>query len=438
MHRLPPWLLTLALMLPSLAASTVSETRIAALTRDAERELRENLLSFWLRHAPAGEDGFHAVVGGDLSVRDDVPRGSLMTSRILWTFSAAYERFHDPAYLAMAQRAYRDLTKRFVDPEHGGVYWTIDPQGRPLDARKQIYGQVFAIYGLSEYHRATGDQDALKLAIDIYRRIETHASDRVHGGYFDALDREWRRLPDASNLLGRAPKSQNSHIHILEGFTGLLRVWPDPELRRRHRELIELMLTRIVDTRTHHLVLFMQDDWTPIGEEVSYGHDIELSWLVVEAAEVAGDPALLDRARKEAVAITDVTLAEGLDKDGGIFSSGGPNGITHHNKGWWDQAEAVVGFINAHQIAGGSRYFDAAEKCWQFIQERFVDRKVGEWHSSIRPDGSPAPSGNSDQPSPKISLWKCCYHSGRACLQILERFEHAAAQPAAPKAPAKS
>ena len=151
-------------------------------------------------------------------------------------------------------------------------------------------------------------------AIAIYRLIEKYAHDPKYGGYYDTLDREWKRENGPKdNLLGQAPKSQNSHIHILEGFTNLLRVWPDPGLRQRQRELIELTLTHIIDPRTHHLVLFMKDDWTPIGDDVSYGHDIELSWLLVEAAEVCGDPALLARAKAEALAIAKVTNAEGID-----------------------------------------------------------------------------------------------------------------------------
>ncbi len=404
----------------------VAKSDLHALAGSAERELRGNILPFWLKHAPDRErGGFHAFIGEDMQVRDDQPRGALLTNRILWTFSAAYRRYHDPEYLEMARWAYRDLIERFQDKEHGGFFWSVSADGRTPDARKQIYGQVFAIYGLTEYFRATGDKAALEQAIAVYRLIELHARDAKHGGYFDALDREWRRLP--VNLLGPGPKSQNSHIHILEAFTNLLRVWPDAGLRARQRELIELLLARILDPRTHHLVLFMQDDWTPVGDEISYGHDIELSWLVVEAAEVLGDPALLTRAKQEAVAIARVTLAEGIDTDGGVFNEGGPHGLTNPNKEWWEQAEATVGFVGAYQISGEARFFAQAQRSWDFIQAKCVDRKNGDWYNTLARDGTPLREmktrAGRTLPMAKLSIWKCPYHNSRACLELIERLE---------------
>lgn len=419
-------------------ALTVAPADLHAYAAAAEKELKDNILPFWLKHARNRENGgFHAFIGEDMVVRDDQPRGALLTTRILWTFSAVYRKYHDPEYLAMAQWAYRDLMEHFLDREHGGLFWTITPAGAPLDAHKQIYGQVFGLYALSEYHRATGEQAALDQAIAIYRLIEKHASDPQHGGYFDALDREWRKEQGSrGNLLGAAPKSQNSHIHILEGFTSLLRVWPDEGLRQRQRELIELTLTKIIDPRTHHLVLFMQADWTPIGDEISYGHDIELSWLLVEAAEVLGDPALVARTRAEAVAIARVTDAQGVDADGGVYNEGNPHGPTNTNKEWWAQAEAAVGFLNAYQISGDPRHFARSRRSWEFIQARLVDRKNGDWHNTLRRDGTPilsytAPNGRT-VPSAKLSLWKCPYHNSRSCLELMERLEHlaSAADPA--------
>jgi len=407
---------------------SVRPADLQALATGAEKELRENILPFWLDHARAPErDGFHSFIGEDMKVRDDLPRGALLTTRILWTFSAAYRRFPDPAYLAMARFAYADLTTHFIDQPHGGLFWEIAPDGKPLDAHKQIYGQVFGIYALSEYYRATGDKAALDQAIAIYRLIEKHAHDPKNGGYFDTLDRKWARMDgQKGNLLGEAPKSQNSHIHILEGFTNLLRVWPDPELKQRQRELIELTMTRIIDPKTHHLILFMQDDWTPIGGNVSYGHDIELSWLLVEAAEVLGDPSLLARAKQEALAIAEVTAAEGVDADGGVYSEGNSHEATNRNKEWWEQAEAAVGFLNAYQISGDAKNFAHLMNGWTFIQEKLVDRKNGDWHNTLRPDGSPILSFTTRDgkiiSNAKLSVWKCPYHNSRCCLELIDRL----------------
>lgn len=426
-HRLLVLFLMVSLGCFGGARISGTEPDPAALARAAEKELYENILPFWLEHArnPA-TGGFHAVIGEDMSVHDDQPRGSLLTSRILWTFSAAYRSRPDPQYLEMARYAWRDLTSHFLDREHGGVYWSIHPDGTPDDARKQIYAQAFALYALTEFHRATGEASALSEARRIFELIESHAHDPRHGGYFDVLDRSWQRMGEDMNILGAAAKSQNSHIHILEAYTNLLRVWPDPTLRQRHGELVQLMLGRIIDPQTHHLVLFMDDNWTPRGHEVSYGHDIELSWLLVEAAEVAANPALLTRARSEALRMADVTLAEGIDRDGGVYLEGEPGGPTKFEKEWWEQAESLVGFANAYQISGDARYLRQAKQSWQFIQERVVDRQHGDWHNTLNRDGTLIREQRLRNgrvvPMAKLSTWKCPYHNSRACLQLIERF----------------
>jgi mannobiose 2-epimerase len=404
-------------MAEALEAGGVAAGDERALGQAAEAELRGDILPFWLKYArDPVHGGFHSWVGEDLDVRDDpVPHGALLTCRVLWTFSAAYRLYHDPAYLEMARWAYKDLNGRFMDRQYGGLYWSVKTNGEPVDAHKQVYVEVFGIYGLAEYYRATGDQAALDQAIAIYRLIEARAHDAVNGGYFDSLERDWSRGgPGKNNLLGDAPKSQNSHIHILEGFTNLLRVWPDPGLRARQRELFQLTLDRIIDPRTHHLVLFLKDDWTPLGDEVSYGHDIELSWLLVEAAEVLDDPALVSKARAEAVRIAKVTDAEGVDRDGGVYLEGNPRGPTNTDKEWWEQAESVVGFLNAFQITGDPAYFADTLRSWRFIQDKVIDRKHGDWHTMLRRDGTVIPSA-------KVSVWKCPYHTGRACMEVVAR-----------------
>jgi len=401
---------------------SVPAAELLALAGAAEKELRGNVLPFWLKYTRNRDNGgFYGLIDQDMKIRKGTPRGALLTSRILWTFSAAYRRYHDPEYLEMARWAYRDLMDHFRDRENGGLFWSITADGKPDETFKQVYGQAFGIYALAEYYRATNAQPALEEAIAIYRLLEQHAYDGRQGGYFDALDRKWQRM--GSNLLGRAPKSQNSHIHVLEAFTNLMRVWPDAGLRVRQQELFELMLTRIIDPRTHHLVLFMKDDWTPVGEDYSYGHDIELSWLIVEAAEVLGDPAALARAKTVGVAIARVTATEGVDPDGGVVSEGNARGITNGNKEWWDQAEAAVGFLNAYQISRDPKYYAAAQHSWDFIQTKFVDRKNGDWFNLLKRDGTPLPL-------PKVSVWKCPYHNGRACLELIERLESLAGAPA--------
>jgi len=389
----------------------------ADLAQKAEREVRESILPFWLRHAPDREaGGFHGLLKADLSVVKSAPRGSLLTCRILWAFSAAYRRYHDPAYLEMARWAYDDLVKRFWDDEFNGFYWTVTAEVKQLDTSKQIYGQVFGIYALSEYHRAIGDPAALERAIALYRVVEKYAHDPVKGGYFEVFTRDWRKDRSVKSPINAvAAKSQNTHLHVMEAYTNLLRVWPDADLRTNQKALLELMLTRIYDGRSHHLRLFMAEDWTPKSKRFSYGHDIEAAWLMTEAARALDDGDLIERTRLVAVEIAETTLAEGVDRDGGIFNEGGPDGVSDANKDWWPQAEAVVGFLDAYQISGDKRFLDAATKTWAFIEAHLIDHKGGEWFQSVSKEGVA-------RTLPKLSLWKCPYHNSRACYEIMDRM----------------
>jgi mannobiose 2-epimerase len=396
-----------------------SHEEIAEYARRVEAELRGDILPFWLAHTrDRKRGGFFGEISDDLMINRDAPRGALLTTRVLWTFSAAYERYHDPAYLEMARWAYADLVAHFLDPENGGLFWMTSAEGNPLDPRKLLYVQSFGVYALSEFHRATGKQEPLDRAIALYRLIEEHAKDRTHGGYFEEFARDWKisRARGRGSPMGSADqKSQNVHLHLLEAYTNLLRVWPDDGLRKNLRELIAVMRARVFDEKTHHLRLFLAEDWTPRSNTISFGHDIEFAWLYVEAAEVLGDESVIAASRAEAVQIARVTLEQGVDRDGGVFAEAGPKGVTNSFKEWWPQAEATVGFFNAFQISGDPKYLDASRQNWKFIDEHLIDHERGEWFQGVTRNGQK--SG-----APKVSLWKCPYHDGRACLELLRRM----------------
>jgi cellobiose epimerase len=386
--------------------------------RRIEGDLRGNILPFWINHV-ANADGkaFFGSLTNDLVVDRTAERGALLTSRILWTYSAAYVRYRDPAYLAMADLAYNDLRLHFHDPKHGGYWWSVAADGSVLRDRKQVYGQAFAVYALTEYHAASGRRGVLDQAIEAYRLIEKHARAR-HGGYLEAFGRAWEPIEDMrlSGVDLNEPKSQNTHLHIMEAYTRLLIAWPDAGLRRVLAELVETMLSRIVDPATGHLGLFFAEDWTPRYDRISYGHDIEAAWLLTWAAEVLKDDRLTARIRPLAVKIAEVTLAEGVDTDGGVYNQGGPAGLTDTNKEWWPQAEAVVGFLNAYQLAGDERFLSAALHAWDFIEKRLIDRRNGEWFRGVTRDGSALDN------ELKVSFWKCPYHNGRTGLEAVRRL----------------
>jgi mannobiose 2-epimerase len=233
--------------------------------------------------------------------------------------------------------------------------------------------------------------------------LEKNARDPKSGGYLEAFSREWKPIDDVrlSAVDLNEPKSQNTHLHVMEAYTNLLRVWPDAGLRQSQSELLDVMQNRILCEKTGHLNLFFAQDWTPKSNAISYGHDIEASWLLIEAADILGDQPLIARLRPLALKIADVTLAEGVDADGALYNEGGPRGVINTNKEWWPQAEAVVGFINAYEMSGENRYLKAAFHCWDFIENRLIDRKNGEWFRGVTRDGTVL------HDELKVSFWKC-------------------------------
>ncbi|MBZ5583529.1 MAG: AGE family epimerase/isomerase, partial [Acidobacteriia bacterium] len=269
----------------------------------------------------------------------------------------------------------------------------------------------------------TGHAGALGRGRELFRLIEAKSRDPVHGGYLEACSREWGALEDMrlSEKDLNCPKSMNTHLHVLEAYTNLLRVWRGPELVARQKELLELTMTRIVNCATGHFRLFFDRKWRPLTDHVSFGHDIEGSWLMVEAAEAVRDEGLLDRARKLAVAMAQAVYDEARDKDGSIFYEADAQGrLVDPNKHWWAQAEAVVGFYNAWRISGREEFLEAAYRAWEFIENKLVDRVHGEWHAKLKPDGT-AFTEAEDTDACLVGPWKCPYHNARVCYEMIDR-----------------
>lgn len=405
-------------------AGAAASDGLATLAAELRAELVGGILPYWLRRTvDARHGGFVGFVSADEVADPDAPKGAIGTARLLWTFSAAYRVLGDPAYRGAADHAAAFLRTHLLDHAHGGVFWTVEADGRPRDVRKHAYAQAFAIYGLSEHHRATGDADSLRLALELFRLIERHAHDPVHGGYQEAFGREWTLLDDVrlSDVDADERKSMNTHLHLLEAYASLCRVWPDQLVRRRLAELLALFLDRIVDPARGHVVAFFDEDWTPKSDVVSFGHDIETSWLLLEAADVLGDATLRARVQPVSLAIAAAVLAEAVDEAGGIFYETRPGHAVDTDKEWWPQAEAIVGFVSAWQESGCEGYRRAALDTWAFSRRHLVDAVHGEWRRRVARDGTPRPGHE------KVGPWKCPYHNARACLEVIER----AAAPAA-------
>lgn len=389
------------------------------LLNEVRQELTNNILPFWMnKMTDAGRGGFYGRMTGENILMPDEPKGAILNARILWTFSCAYRLLKKPEYLETAAWAKRYLLDKFYDKEFGGVYWSVDCDGNPLEMKKQIYALGFAIYGLSEYNRATGDEEALMYAVKLFEAIEGHSFDAVRNGYVEALTRDWCPIDDMrlSDKDENEKKTMNTHLHILEPYANLYRVWKDERLKKQLKNLTELFITCILDRETYHLNLFFEEDWTNKYHIISYGHDIEASWLIHEAALVLGDEELLKRVEPVIIRIAQAA-DEGLNPDGSmIYEKFSDQNKTDRELHWWVQAENVVGHMNLYQHFSDQKALDTTLKCWNFIQKKLIDTKQGEWHWSCFPDGS------INLKDDKAGFWKCPYHNGRMCMEIIERF----------------
>lgn len=375
------------------------------------------ILSWWASHAVDEQmGGFwgevdcegHPVAGAD--------KGGVLNARLLWFFSAVAHRCHRVDAAILARRAFDYFRSHFVDRAHGGVYWSVDASGRVKNARKQAYGQAFAIYGLTEFHVATGDMEALGLARELLSQIETRFWDPDGGGYIEALSEDWGGLSD-QRLSERdldCPKTMNTHLHILEAYSRLYQAAPDSACEKALRRTTQVLLTRFIEGDGRQLRLFFDMDWTDRTHSVSFGHDIEASWLIWEAVQALDDATLQARARPVVLGLAAATLSKGVLPSGGLAYEQELVGARDEDGEWWGQAEGLIGFVNAWEISGDEAYLSAAGRLWAHIARKHAGDPDGEWTWYA-----------ADSPRPRQALagpWKCPYHNGRAMLELDRRL----------------
>jgi len=399
--------------------STAISLQLQTYRQEMESEL-QRILSFWSEHTvDEQQGGFYGQISNDGQINVDAPKGSVLNARILWSFAAAFRHTQNPAYRQLADRAFHYLQDNFIDKEFGGVYWSLDAHGKPLNTRKQIYGLAFTIYGLSEYYLATQNSRALQLCQELYNWIEQYSYNSQYEGYLEAFSREGVLLEDLrlSEKDRNDPKTMNTHLHILEAYTNLYRIWPDTTLKQKLENLIGVFLRYIIHPETSHMKLFLTRDWQSSANLVSYGHDIEASWLLYEAAEVSGNQELLQRVEQVALNMVAAT-AGALQRDGSLYHEFNIT-ANHYDKHreWWVSAEAMVGFLNAFQLTGNENYLNYSINTWQFAKQYLLDVERGEWFWGVNDDYSLM------QQNDKIGFWKCPYHNSRACLEIINRIQ---------------
>lgn len=383
-----------------------------------ENELTDNILNFWVKEVyDPKQKMFIGRISNEGEKFHEAPLSAVFVSRIMWTFAAAYRVYPNNVYKNMADEAFLVLLENFWDQENGGISWSVFPNGKPENTKKQFYAQAFFIYALSEYYIAFKIEKAKQIAVSVFMLLEKYAYDTEFGGYIEAKTADWKDISD-QRLSPKdldVKKSMNTHLHILEAYTNLSRIYNNKQVKEQLEHLIRIFLDKIIDSKTGHLILFFDDDWTVRSKINSYGHNIESTWLLYEAAKELGNLEIIEELKRVILKITKITAEEGLAKNGGIYyEKDGIQLIEHFH--WWVQAEAVLGFFNAWQISKTEKYLQLSSGGWEFIQENIIDKKNGEWFWGVDEKLKPLEED-------KINTWKAPYHNARMCLEMIRRIQ---------------
>lgn len=384
------------------------------LAHEVRRELTDRIIPFWKRLRDDEHGGYYGYMDFDLKVDKEYEKGCILNSRILWFFANAYMTLKDKSLLAEAAHAYSFMRDYCEDKEYGGVFWSVTYDGLPLDTTKHIYNQAFAIYALSSYYAASNDSSALDFAMSLFEKIETIGTDSY--GYLESFNRKWE-LEDNDKLSENgllADKTMNTLLHVLEAYTELYRVNKDEKVRSALVKILDAFRNQVYNEKTNRLEVFFDEKMNTISDLYSYGHDIEASWLLDRAATVLSD----DKIKADTNAYTNKLVAEVYKE---ALADGAMNnecfkGVVDTTRVWWVQAEAMVGFCNCYEKTGEEKYKDITEQLWDYIKNYIIDKREGsEWFWDLDKDNNPVSR------KPIVEPWKCPYHNGRMCMEIIRR-----------------
>jgi len=378
-----------------------------------------SILGFWMTNTVDDTNGgFTGQIDYNNKTVTTAPKGAVLNARILWSFAAAYNTTGNVEYLDYCERAYQYIINNFFDTANGGVYWTVDYKGKPLDTKKQVYAQAFTVYALSEFYKSVQRPEIIQQAINLYGIIIKYSHDKINGGYIEAFTKDWKPIEDLrlSSKDSNEKKTMNTHLHVLEAFTNLYGIWPNPGLNEKIRELLQDFSRYIINPETGSQYLYMNENWQPKSQTISYGHDIETSWLLQEAASAINNEDLLQKIKNIAVMMA-TAAARGIDEDGGMWYEYEPEeNFLIKEKHMWPQAEAMVGFFNAWQNTGDDTFLNQSFASWQFVLAHIHDKKNGEWFWGVTENYTPMEKD-------KVGIWKCPYHNTRACIEIIRRVD---------------
>ncbi|MCM1165432.1 MAG: AGE family epimerase/isomerase [Lachnospiraceae bacterium] len=382
---------------------------------EIKSELLNHIIPFWNALRDDEHGGWYGEVDSALNVDKKAEKGVILHSRILWFYSNAYMALKESALLDNARHAYEFLAEKCYDREYGGVYWTVNYDGTPADDMKHSYCQAFFIYALASYYRASGDKAALDTAYKVFELIEGNHADDV--AYREKLSRDLKTELANDELSENglmADKTMNTTLHLMEAYTELYLADKNERVLERLKFQMNLTYDKIFDS--DRLRVFFDGDMNEIGDVHSYGHDIEATWLIDRAADVIGDEEFAKKFRGMNAKIAANIAKIAYDAESGSLLNESDKGVVNRKRVWWVQAETVVGFINAHQRGYGD-YMGIAESVWRYIRDNVVDKRTGgEWFSELEDSGKPDLSHNTVDP------WKCPYHNGRMCLEVMRRL----------------
>lgn len=384
-------------------------------TQEVKEHLLNVIIPFWKKLRDDRNGGYYGWLGYDLKLDKKAEKGCILNSRITWFFSNAYMLLGDESLLDEATHGFDFLMDKCVDKENGGIYWSLNYDGTPLDTTKHTYNQAFSIYALSSYYEATKNEQALALARELFGLIEEKCTDE--GGYREAFTRDFK--PESNEKLSEngvlAERTMNTLLHVLEAYTQLYKVSKDEKVKERLLWIVDTIENKVYNEELHRQEVFFDSEYNSLIDLYSYGHDIETAWLLDLTLDVIGDDVLTERISKITRDLTDQTYKVAFD--GRSFPIECEKGVVNEHRVWWAQAENLVGLINGYQRQGKQEYLDAAESQWNFIKEYVVDKREGsEWYWEVDKEGKPYPD------RPIVEPWKCPYHNGRMCFEVIKRL----------------
>ena len=385
------------------------------MVEEVRKHLTEGIIPFWKKMRDDQFGGYYGYMDYDLKVDRKAVKGCILNSRITWFFANAYLLIKDEDLLAQARHGYEFMKRCCLDTEQGGVYWSVAYDGTPEDTTKHTYNQAFAIYALSSYYDASGDKEALDTAKALYRIIEERCTDEI--GYKEAFDRNFHEV-DNDKLSENgviAEKTMNTLLHVFEAYTELYRVSHDAEVGERLRWILDTFADKVYNPELKRQEVFFDRDMHSIIDLHSYGHDIETAWLIDRGVEILGDAAYREKLAPITEALTQKIYETAFD--GHSLANECEKGVVNTHRIWWVQAETVVGFLNGWQKHPEKKeYLEAAEAEWAFIKAHVIDPRDGsEWFWEVDENGRPY------EGRPIVEPWKCPYHNGRMCMEVIKR-----------------